>query len=168
MVTSIPFLSSKFILYGVPSNSIGWSGRYLWLSVDMEQQPPAKKFVQLKCDEVVYFENFWFSAILRPWIDPLLTLTLTFKESYISRSHYQTNRITTYSKSGTMKKNVDSNIFEICGNGMQHCHNPRLWTWGILSVTLVVEVGNVDRDLFVEGTVHYVCEPNRSRKTQYF
>ena len=82
----------------------------------MGQRLSAKRFFHAKCDEVVYFKNFLLPVILWPQIYQLLMATLPFKERYITHSCYQTNKITTDSKSEAMKGNVNSNIFEIYGN----------------------------------------------------
>ena len=132
----------------------------------MGRHAAAKSFFQTTCDEIVYFRNVLLFVILGTRIYQILTVTLPFKEWCITQHCYQTNRITTDSKLETTKVNASSNRFEICDNGSQSCHNIRLWTIGISSVTLIFEGGIISCDILIEGTSHFPCGPNRSRKTQ--
>ena len=132
----------------------------------MGRQPPEKRFFNTTCGELVNIKNILLYVILGPWIYLLLIVTFMLKERYITHHFYQTNWITTDSKSGAIKGNVSINRLEIRGNGRQHWHNPRLQTRGISPTTLVIEGEHIPWDFLVEGTVHFIRKTNRSLKTQ--
>ena len=94
-----------------------------------------------------------------------MAVTFPFKEGYIKNRHYKTNKITTDSKSGAVKGNIASNRFGTSGNGRKNVQNPHLQIRGISPMALVVEGGHIAHELIVKGTVNFIREPSRSRKT---
>ena len=134
-------------IFKIKFYSLGWSIQLNWLirpgimifGGSTRRQPPAKRFFHTTYEEVVYFKTFLLSVILRPRIYPLLMVTLPLKKRYIVQRQYQTNSVTTDSKSGETKVKVAVNSFEIIGNVRQHFQNHRLKTRGISPLTLLLE-----------------------------